>query len=68
MPHLPLSLTILAERNPMKPRTEVFVQFILPGSRDDNLEEADRIASLILDSSNALAVSLKLEQVDDGGN
>jgi hypothetical protein len=51
-----------------KPRTEVFVQFILPGSRDDNLEEADRIASMILDSSDALAVSLKLEQVDDGGN
>jgi hypothetical protein len=52
----------------MKPRTEVFVQFILPGSRDDNLEEADRIANMILDSSDALAVSLKLEQVDDGGN
>jgi hypothetical protein len=68
MPHLPLSTSILAERKTMKPRTEVFVQFILPGSRDDNLEEADRIANQILDTSDALAVSLKLEQVDDGGN
>ncbi len=51
-----------------KPRTEVFVQFILPGSRDDNLEEADRIASMILDTSNALAVSLKLEEVDGEAN
>jgi hypothetical protein len=55
-------------RSKMKPRTEVFVQFILPGSRDDNLEEADRIANMILDSSDALAVSLKLEQVDGEAN
>jgi hypothetical protein len=68
MAHLPLSLLSLAERTNMKPRTEVFVQFILPGSRDDNLEEADRIASMILDSSDALAVSLKLEQVDGESN
>jgi hypothetical protein len=52
----------------MKPRTEVFVQFILPGSRDDNLEEANQISNWILDNTNAIVCSLKLEQVDDGGN
>jgi hypothetical protein len=57
MAHLPLSLLSLAERNIMKPRTEVFVQFILPGSRDDNLEEADRIANQILDTSDAGCVA-----------
>jgi hypothetical protein len=52
----------------MKPRTEVFVQFILPGSRDDNLEEVDRVANWILDNTDALIVSTKPEEVDDGGN
>jgi hypothetical protein len=49
-------------------RTECFVQFILPGSRDDNLEEVDRVANWILDNTDALIVSTKPEEVDDGGN
>jgi hypothetical protein len=32
------------------------------------LEETDRLASMLLDNSDALAVSVKLEQVDDESN
>jgi hypothetical protein len=52
----------------VKTRTEVFLQLILPGDRDSNLEEADRIASMLLDNTESLAVSVKLEQVDNDGN
>lgn len=50
----------------MKKRTEVFIQFMLDGDRDDNLETADKVAQWIMDYC-ADAVSVKLEQVD-GGN
>lgn len=49
-------------------RTEVFIQFIMPGDRDDYLELPAKVAQILWDHYGADPVSVKLESVDDDEN